>query len=102
MKIKEISYPTSLSKIKNASDDIIDILVELEDGCTYTMVVTTPKNFSSLMKRENLSYLLPEPLMLVVSSLTEKNIWKVAEKFAENNAYWLKSYYLTEDNKFVT
>ncbi|UOK58967.1 hypothetical protein MGI18_08160 [Bacillus sp. OVS6] len=45
---------------------------------------------------------MPEPLMLVVSSLTEKNIWKVAEKFAENNAYWLKSYYLTEDNKFVT
>ncbi|UOK58968.1 hypothetical protein MGI18_08165 [Bacillus sp. OVS6] len=57
MKIKEISYPTSLSKIKNASDDIIDILVELEDGCTYTMVVTTPENFSSLMKRETFLFI---------------------------------------------
>ncbi|OHR71075.1 hypothetical protein HMPREF3291_06345 [Bacillus sp. HMSC76G11] len=97
MKIRKISYPTALSKIKNVEDDNIDILVELEDGYTYTMVVTTPQNYYSLMKRENLSYLPPGPPMLVVSSLTEENICKVAEKFAEDNAYWLKAYYLAGD-----
>ncbi|WP_224771287.1 hypothetical protein [Metabacillus idriensis] len=72
-------------------------MVELEDGFTYTMVVTTPQNYYSLMKRENLSYLPPGAPMLVVSSLTEENICKVAEKFAEDNAYWLKAYYLAGD-----
>lgn len=94
MKINKIEFPTSILKIQNIKDDNIDIFVELDDGFTYTLVACTPKNFETLMKRENIEYLPAMPPMIIVQELTEENIRKALDTYLDNNAYWLKLYYL--------
>ena len=42
MLVKNIVFPTSLERIEDIKNDNIDIFVELENGWTYTMVLTTP------------------------------------------------------------
>lgn len=93
MKITEIMYPTALSKIKDISDDNIDVLVTLEDGNTYVVVVTTPKNFYDYMERNEIDYFCGVP-EIVVKTLTADNIERAITAYAENDAYWLKTYYL--------
>ncbi|WP_413366256.1 hypothetical protein [Lysinibacillus sp. 3P01SB] len=95
MKINKISFPTSLLQVNNSKDDNIDIFVELDDGFTYTLVVCTPKNLETLMKRENIEYLPAMPPMIIVNEITEGNIRKALETYLDNNAYWLKLYYLS-------
>ncbi|OPH56236.1 hypothetical protein BC351_29155 [Paenibacillus ferrarius] len=95
MKIQSISYPTPLSQIVDIENDNIDIFVELQDGMTYTLVVSTPKNQLWYMDKEGLDYIPPHPPDIIVRSLTEENIWKAVESFATGNAYWLKLYYLS-------
>ncbi|QGG53965.1 hypothetical protein GDS87_16190 [Lysinibacillus pakistanensis] len=94
MKINNIIYPTSLSQLTNTKDDNIDIFVELDDGFTYTLVVCTTKNLETLMEKEGLDYLPAMPPMVIVKELTEENISKALGTYLENNAYWLKLYYL--------
>lgn len=94
MKINKIEFPTSILKIQNIKDDNIDIFVELDDGFTYTLVACTPKNLETLMKRENIEYLPAMPPMIIVQELTEENIRKALDTYLDNNAYWLKLYYL--------
>lgn len=98
MEIKKITYPTSLDSLNDPKNDNIDIIVELEDGFSYTMVVATPKNLYKLMEREDQFFLSSGPPMLFVKKLTEENIFKVVQDFATDNAYWLKSYFLAADH----
>lgn len=55
MLVKSITFPTPdrLENIKDIYDGNIDVFVELEDGCTYVVVVATAKNIVSLMHKEN-------------------------------------------------
>ncbi len=94
MKINKISFLTSLLQVNNSKDDNIGIFVELDDGFTYSLVVCTPKNLETLMKRENIEYLPAMPPMIIVNEITEGNIRKALETYLDNNAYWLKLYYL--------
>jgi hypothetical protein len=98
LEIRKIIYPTSLNSLKDPENDNVDIIVELEDGFSYTMVVATPKNLYTLMENEDQFFLSSGPPMLFVKKLTEDNIYKVVQEFATNNAYWLKSYYLAADH----
>ncbi|WP_375199399.1 hypothetical protein [Bacillus sp. RS11] len=43
MKIIDIEFPTYFETIDKNND--IDVFVRMEDGMTYTMVVTTPNNY---------------------------------------------------------
>ena len=95
MKIINIEYPTALSQITDIKDDNIDIFVKLDDGFSYTLVVCTPKNLETLMEKEELEYLPAMPPMIIVKELTEVNISKALDSYLENNAYWLKLYYLS-------
>lgn len=56
MKVIKIEYPTQLSEICDIEDDNIDVFVELEDGITYTVVVSTPKNYYDYMARESVDF----------------------------------------------
>ncbi|MGE6488815.1 hypothetical protein [Paenisporosarcina sp. NPDC076898] len=94
MKIINIEYPTALSKILNIKDDNVDVFVELDDGYTYNLVVSTPKNLETEMSREKSDYISPGQPMVFVKELTEENIRKALESYLEYNAYWLKLYYL--------
>jgi len=94
MKIKKISYPTSLEKIEDIEDDNIDVFVELDDGMVYTMTVCTPKNFYKYMNKEGIEYIPAMPPDIIVRRLTEENITKALQTYIEDDAYWLKLYYL--------
>ncbi|RTE10628.1 hypothetical protein [Paenibacillus whitsoniae] len=95
MKVQNIFYPTPLSKIVDIENDNIDIFVELEDGMTYTLVVSTPKNQLWYMEKEGINYIPPRPPDIIVKSITEENIQNAVASFAAGNAYWLKVYYLS-------
>ncbi|MCM3274293.1 hypothetical protein [Paenibacillus elgii] len=101
MKIKQIKFPTPLTEIKDIENDNIDVIVELEDGFSYTVVVTTPKNLMWYMNKENLNYIPASSLEIIVSSLTETNIYQAIENFSQGDAFWLKLYYLTSISKDV-
>jgi len=97
MDYKEIFLPTSLSTI-NPIDDNIDVIITLEDGKSYVLVVATPQNLLSLMKKENSSFLSAGCPLAFVEVLTEENIEAVVKSFCSDNAYWLKYYhYAGED-----
>jgi hypothetical protein len=95
MKVIKITYPTNLLEIRNIDDDNIDVFVQLEDGNVYTLVVSTPKNIMTLIKKNNKCFLGAGPPMIIVSELTEKCIKKAIESFSAGEAYWLKEYYLS-------
>ncbi|MED3563265.1 hypothetical protein [Bacillus xiapuensis] len=94
MKIVKIDFPTSLSSLEDIEDDNIDVFVELDDGYSYTIVVTTPKNLISMMESEGIEYNPALPPMVIVKKLTEENIKNALETYLENQAYWLKYYFL--------
>lgn len=94
MKVLDIQYPTSLDKIQDINNDNIDVIVTLEDGISYVIVVTTPQNYYWFMDKERIDYVPPSPPLVIVRSLTEENIRIAIEAFAENEAFWLKIYFL--------
>jgi len=94
LRINNIKYPTPLSSVKDIENDNIDVFVELEDGITYTVVVSTPKNLKWYMDKDEMDYIDPNPPLVMVRTLTENNIRKALESFAEKDAYWLKLYHL--------
>lgn len=87
MKLKEIYYPTPLIKIENIYDDNIDVIVTLENGTKYTIVVFTPDNFKSLMKKDRLPYISPGLPVSIVEKLTEENIELLIQAFLEEPDY---------------
>lgn len=93
MNIKEITYPTPLSQIEDIEDDNIDVFVELDDNISYVVVAITPKNYYTLMEKEQVDYFYGAP-NIVVKKLTEENIERALKKFASDDAYWLKLYHV--------
>lgn len=57
MLIKKISFPSPLEYIEDIYDDNLDLLVELQDGFEYTVIVGRPKIFFTLMNRHEIDYL---------------------------------------------
>jgi phosphatidate phosphatase APP1 len=94
MKVINISYPTPLSEIEDIENDNVDVFVELEDGVTYTVVISTPKNLFVQMDSEGSHYIPASPPHIIVRTLTHDNIRNAIESFAKEDAYWLKLYYL--------
>ncbi|QDH21832.1 hypothetical protein [Saccharibacillus brassicae] len=97
MRIMNIQYPTSLDKIEDIYNDNIDVIVTLEDGISYVIVVSTPQNHYRYMDKEEIDYIPPSPPHIMVRSLTEENVRTAVEAFAESDAYWLKVYFLLGD-----
>ena len=94
MKVIEIEIPTPLSEIEDVEDDNIDVFVELEDGTLCTVVVSTPKNYYSLMEKEQKDYYCGVP-DIIVKKLTIDNIERAIKEYASDDAYWLKFYHIS-------
>ncbi|MDX8361707.1 hypothetical protein [Cytobacillus sp. IB215316] len=97
MKIKNIEFPTALEKVKDIEDDNIDVFVELEDGMTYTLVVATPKNLFTQMDQEQINYIPASPPFIIVRTLNEDIIKSALQTYVNENAYWLKQYFLASE-----
>lgn len=81
MKIKTITYPTSLEKIPDPSNDNIDVFVETENGLHFTMTICTPLFYLNYMEKENLNFIPASPPDIIVKSLTQDIIKKALESF---------------------
>ena len=101
MKPVKIYYPTSLEKV-NTLDDNIDVIVTLEDGVSYVLVVGTPKNIYTLMKRHGEDFLSAGGPIAFVTELTCENINKLVESFCEGDAYWLKYYHNAGEDNYLS
>lgn len=101
MNIVKISYPTPLEKVKDIYNDNIDVFVELEDGETYTFVVTTPSNLNWYMENNNQEFIEAGAHDIIVKSLTEENIYEAIKTYAQGDGYWMKLLYLSGLGKGV-
>ena len=94
MRYIEISFPTSLDNIKDTKNDNIDVFIKLEDGNSYTVTVSTPQNYYSFMEKEHINFIPAMPPDIIVKELTETNIRDAIQTYCEEDAFWLKLYYL--------
>ena len=95
MLIKKISFPSPLKYTEDIYDDNLDVFVELEDGSEYTVIVGTPKNFLTLMNRNEMDCLEPGCPFIIVKKLTIEVIEKVIHAHTQDNAYWLKLHHFS-------
>lgn len=93
MKILNIEFPAYYDQLDKDNGNM-DVFVKLEDGMTYTMVVSTPNNYYWYMDKEGLDYIPALPPDIIVRNLSEDNVRKAVETFVEDKAYWLKLYFL--------
>ena len=93
MKVQKIEILSDLLyDLKDIEDYNSDVLVELENGQDYIVVVATPKNLLSLMNNEKSDFLSPGDPMIVVKQFTKEIIEKTIQAYAADDAYWLKFY----------
>jgi hypothetical protein len=83
-------------------NDNIDVCVDTEDGYTYTLNFTTPKNLQFLMEKEKMDYYGPDYPFIVVNKLTPEIIEQAVKAFAEEaEGYWLKVYHFGGPNGII-
>ena len=85
--------------IEDIYDDNLDVFVELQDGSEYTVIVGTPKNFLTLMNRQEMDFLEPGCPFIIVRKLTIEVIEKEIHAHTQDNAYWLKLHHFSESIK---
>lgn len=86
-----IFFPFDWNSIDPLSDNI-DVCVRLEDGRSYTFVVTTPTGLTELMKKDGLPYLKPGLPFLVVERITEDIIQQLILEYLDTDDVYLKIY----------
>jgi len=92
MNIEYITYPTDLNKIEDIKNDNIDVIVGLDNGKTYTLVVTTPQNYYWYMEKEGLDYIPAAPPDIIVKELRHDIIERAIQNFCQNEGYFLIKY----------
>lgn len=90
MLIKNIRFIIPLTDIEDIYDDNIDVFVELENGFEYTVLIGTPKNFLTLMNKNEMDFLEPGCPFIIVRKLTMEVIEKAIHAHAQDDGYWLK------------
>ncbi|SHL04286.1 hypothetical protein [Desulforamulus aeronauticus] len=100
MKIINIEYPLYYDSLDKENGNM-DIFVKLDNGMTYTMVVTTPSNYYWYMDKEGLDYIPASPPDIIVRSLNKEIVEKAIQTYVQDNAYWLKLYFLAGESNCV-
>ena len=86
-----VFYPTPWEFVDTDNDNI-DVCLELETGETFTLVVATPDNLKSLMKKDGLPYIAPGTPFLFVEKLTEQNIGQLIDELLKQGSNLLRLY----------
>ena len=79
MKIKRIEFA---HEIIDPYIDNLDVLVENEDGYTYTVIVTTPGNLLDQMEQEKINFIMPDTPKIIVKKLTEQIVREAIQAYA--------------------
>ncbi len=93
LKILNIEFPLYYDQLDKDNGNM-DVFVKLDDGMTYTMVVSTPSNYYWYMDKEGLDYIPASPPDIIVRNLNQDIVRKAIETFVQDNGYWLKLYFL--------
>jgi hypothetical protein len=93
MLLKRIDFPTYLEDIEKIENQNLDVLVELEDSYTCTVVVATAKNLEYLMDKEKTSFFEPGHPFIIVKKISKEIIEETIKAYAAGDAYWLKLYH---------
>lgn len=101
MIVKQISFPTSLTDVKDIYDDNVDVFVDLQNGRSYKVVVATYNSLLSLMYKEKSNFLPPGEPMILVRKLTMEVIQETIQASAEHaDGYWLKLHHFSSSIGF--
>jgi hypothetical protein len=96
MKVVNICILDHLKDI-NIENDNVDVVVEMDDGYTYTLSLATPKHIQFLMDKEKMNYYGPAYPFIIVNKLTPEIIEQAVKNLAEDeddgDAFWLKVYH---------
>ena len=87
----KIKFPFLWESI-NEEDDNVDVCIELENGQQYVLVVATPDNLKSLMRKDSLPFLKPAPPFLFVEKITEENIVRLIDELLSSDRNLLTIY----------
>jgi hypothetical protein len=100
-RIKYLRYCEDIMEIEHSNIDItfeIDITVELDDGSTYIVSLTTPKNLEYLMDQNHMNYFEPVYPRIIIKSLTKDIIIETIKAYVKkNDGYWLKLYHFADE-----
>ena len=90
MKIKKI-------KCLNWVNDSLDVIVTLENDCSYLVEVATLQFLSDLMEKTESDFVPAGYPYIIVSKLTDEIIRAAIQEFidAKDDSYWLKLYHIT-------
>lgn len=98
MKVKQMNFPPNWKDKADSEQENVEIFVTLENDYTYRVRVATPKNLEVLMEKEQINYVEPSHLFIVVTELTKDIIEETIQAYAEENeGYWLKSNHFAGD-----
>ena len=87
----KLFYPTSLKEIDTLKDNV-DVCLKLDSGMEYTLVVTTPRGLTELMKKDKLPFIKPGLPFVVVEEITEENIRLFVEELLKEDEIFLRIY----------
>lgn len=76
MKVKNIKFVTAWKKNLSIDKQKIDVLVELENGYTYILILATTENIKYLMDKNQKHYFQPGIPFIIVKELTKKLLKK--------------------------
>lgn len=82
MLIKNSSFVIPLTEIEDIYADNIDVGVELENGSEYIVMIGTPKNFLTLMNKNETDFLEPGCPFIIIRKLTMEVIEKAIHAHA--------------------
>ena len=76
-----------LKTIDNVKNGNIEVPIILPDGYQICVSVATPQNLQSIMDANEVDFLAPECIFIIVNELTEKIIIKAINRETENLAF---------------
>jgi hypothetical protein len=94
MLIKKIRF---IDEIRDVYNDSVDVGVVFEDGYSYTIVVSTPRDLLEEMHQEKTNFIRPGTPRIIVKKLTKEIVTEAIQAYAENDGYWLKLYQFADD-----
>ena len=85
-----------LNEITDIENDSIDVCVDVEDGYTFIVSISTIKNVVQRMDAEKSNFFQPD-LDIIVRKLTHEIITEALETYAADDGFWLKLHHFVND-----
>lgn len=79
-----------LNQIEDEFKGNVDVAVELKDGYSYVIYVSTSADLLEKMEIEKRNFVPPYSPRIIVKKLSKEIITEAIQAYAQNDGYWLK------------